>query len=171
MGKKKPKKPCYGVILALVALGATFPVWAGSHMPQAGDMALGVSTAWTNTLPEADGCHTDYPLKANVGAAFEMWADQYHAYQAGIALAADGYSPSAYSASAWHLPFGHGAAAFAGAGLAAANGTGILAQAAGGLEFYPAKGWVQLRGTYNYALQDEAQRGSAGVGVAVGVRW
>lgn len=176
MGKKKPKKPmpmkpCYGLILALMLAGATFPLQAAS-MPRAGDMALGAATAWTNTLPEPDSCPTTYPFKASVGGAFEMWSDINHSYQAGVGLTADGYHPSAYSASAWHLPFGHGAAGFAGAGLAIANGTGIMAQAAGGFEFYPGKkGWVQLRGTYNYALQDEEQRGSAGVGMAIGAKW
>lgn len=193
---KKPRKPKgrkagKAVLMLLMALALSTTSWAGQN-PKPGDMALGGSISSTNALPDetcksvpgpshcghpgspVQQCDTDYPMASQFGVSFEMWADEYHSYQAGLSLSTDDYKPSAYSATAWHLPYAKGAGAFASAGLAAANGTGILADAGAGLEFFPGKMAVQLRADYFYAFShpDEgADRGSLGFGLGVRKKW
>lgn len=187
-GPKKPRAPKLACILALLALAGLSLAQAG-EMPKAGDMALGGSLSLTNTLPDEscknvagpshcghgttiEQCGTDYPMKAGLGLSFETWADEHWSYQAGVAFAEQG-SPSAFSASAWHAPMGQGAGFFGSIGLAMASGTGLMADAGAGLEFFPGETAVQLRVDYFYDL-DNAHTDdgdSYGVGIAIRKKW
>ena len=188
-GPKKPKAPQLACLLAALALAALFPVQA-ADMPKAGDMALGGSLTFTDTLPDescknvpgprvcghgtaVETCGDEYPMKAGIGLSFEIWADEHWSYQAGVSFAEHG-SPSAYSASAWHVPFGSGTGFFTSIGLAAASGTGVMADGGLGLGFFPGKEMnVQLRGDYFYDLHNSAEGdgGSYGIDIAIRRKW
>ena len=152
-------------ILALVVLAGFFQAQAG-ELPKPGDLVLGGSLGAATTLED--------DWQTQVGVIFEFWADEVWSYQAGIAWGVDDYDISAYSASAWHFAYSPGSNVFVSAGIAAANGTGVLADAGAGLEFFPGTHVsIQLRGDFYYALDNpgDDSRSSYGVSGALARKW
>lgn len=194
-GKKKPKKP-YLLALAVLLVGFTaaqagdYAHKSGGGMPKAGDIALGGSIGLNNVLPDEscknvpgpstrcgqgttiEQCDTEHPAEFGAGLSFEAWADPEWSYQAGVSFGED-FTPSAYSAAAWHVPMKE-SDFFTSIGLAAASGTGLMGDAGAGFQLYQGETNVQFRADYYYDLDSNgsnADRNSWGLGLAIRRKW